>query len=221
MAKPASAPPVPNILTLPPNTIFKVEVVPPAKPPDAWDQWRPIVKWLLVAVLIVSGVLYLFWIMPMAYSPVLADDRAPGLLLTVSYPVFLARGDEGAIEVTATNANTQPLTGTVTVIFSGTLPVQFVGDSGNTLKIAALPAGGQQTLHVRYQLAQIAAFGSDSLRFTPHALLENGASVDYAPQNVTITFVPLVKTILTGALGISAITGLLWAQLKQRLFPAG
>nr|MBP7689286.1 hypothetical protein [Thermoflexales bacterium] len=209
-----------TVVTLPIDTTFKVQLVEAAKPTTRWDQWRPRVMVLFAAVLLVACLLWLAWLRPVIYSGVLKADAIPELSLTLAYPQYVSRGDEGTIDLTATNVASQTITGTVIVDFAPAPQIIQVEDSTNVLKFESLPQGGKQTLHVRYRLAQPMDFGSDTLAFTPRVVLETGISADYGSQTINITFLPLVRTILTGAFGLSALAGLFWDQIKKRLFPS-
>ena len=208
-----------NVVTLPVDTTFKVQIVEPVKPPTVWDVWRPLVIRVLEGTLFIAGLLWFVWVAPMNY-PTLTEIGAPELSLTMAYPQYVSRGDEGAIDLTVTNVASHTITGTVLIDFGAAPQVIEAKDSTNLLKLENLPRGGKQTLHVRYQLAQPADFGNAALTFTPRAILENGSTAEYAPQTIGVTFLPLVRTILTGAFGLSALAGLLWGQIKQHLFPS-
>ncbi len=208
------------VVTLPADTTFKIQIVKEAKQPTKWDQWRPLVMWLFAAVLIVASLLWLAWLMPVNYPPPLQAAAIPELSLALAYPPYLSRGDEGTIDLTVTNIASQTITGTVIVDFSVSPQIMPVEDSRNLLKLESLPSGGKQSLHVRYRLAQPMAFGDDVLTFTPRAMVENGSSSEYNPQTIHITVLPLVRTILTGTFGLSALAGLFWDQIKKRLFPS-
>ena len=208
------------VVTLPADTTFKIQIVKEAKQPTKWDQWRPLFVRLFAAVLIVASLLWLAWLMPINYPPPLLSATIPELSLTLAYPPYLSRGDEGTIDLTVTNIASQTITGTVIVDFAVSPQIMPVEDSRNLLKLESLPSGDKQTLHARYRLAQPMVFGDDALTFTPRATLDNGSSADYDPQIINITFLPLVRTILTGTFGLSALAGLFWDQIKKRLFPA-
>ena len=200
MTKRQSAAVPQNVLTLPVDTTFKVQLVEPVKPATSWDRWRPRVMWLFAAVLIVASLLWLAWLMPVNYPPPLQAATIPELSLTLAYPPYLSRGDDGTIDLTVTNIASQTITGTVIVNFAASPQIMQVEDSTNVVKLESLPSGGKQTLHIRYRLAQPMIFGDDALTFTPHTTLEDGRSADYSPQTINITFLPLVRTILTGPL---------------------
>lgn len=208
------------VVTFPADATFKVQLVEAAKPATKWDQWRPRVIILFAVVLLVACLLWLAWLRPVTYTDPLKADTIPELSLTLAYPQYVSRGDEGTIDLTATNIASQTITGTVIVDFAAAPQIIQVEDSTNVLKFENLPQGGKQTLHVRYRLAQPMGFGSDALTFTPRAVLETGISADYGAQPINITFLPLVRTVLTGAFGLSALAGLFWDQIKKRLFPA-
>lgn len=220
MAKRVARPPAPAVLTLPPDATFKVQVLPPEKMPGAWDRWRPYAYYVLGGVLTIAGLMAFFWLVPIEYSPALSHPDAPQLAIALTYPRYIARGDEGTIEMTVTNVSTQAISGTVVLAF-GDVPAVRVGeDSSNTMKLDRLVSGGKQSLRVRYSLAQAPTFGSGSLEFTPRATIEGSGSADFAPaQRVDIAFVPLLRTILPGM--ILGVLGLFWDPIKKWLFPSG
>jgi len=220
MAKRATPPATPATLTLPPDTIFKVQVAPPEKKPDAWDRWRPRVLRLLGAVLAVSGLMTFFWLLPIEHPAPLHAAGISQLSVTLTYPRYVSIGDEGTIDLSVTNISTQAVSGTLVLAFGDSPPVRLLEDSSNTLRLENLPPGGQQTLSVRYGLALQPALGGGYLEFIPRATIEGAGNADYTTQRVDIPFVPLLRTVLSLTLGPAAIAGLFWDQIKKRLFPS-
>ncbi|HEY4689962.1 MAG TPA: hypothetical protein VIK33_11665 [Anaerolineae bacterium] len=220
MAKRAASPVPAATLTLPPDTVFKVQVVPPDKPPDAWERWRPYVVWAFRAILVISGLMWFFWLQPVEYPAPLTDPGLPELSITLTYPQYVSIGDEGTIDLSVTNVSTRTISGTLVLAFGDAPPVRVRDDSANVLKVENLPPGGKQTLSVHYSLALAPTLGGGYLEFTPRASIDGGGSVDYATQRVDVTFVPLVRTMLVIVLGPAGLAGLFWDQIKKRLFPS-
>jgi hypothetical protein len=219
MSKTASAP---HQLTLPPNTILKVEVVESTKPPTIWDQLRPIAYYAFATVIIVATIVWWYWVKPVAYvEPPVDPTQTAALAVTLVYPQFVSRGDEGVIDVTITNITPQPISGTLVLDFGNPPPITTLDNSTNVLTLKDLPPRGNQSLHLRFSLAQSTTdLSPATLIFTPRVTLDSGEGAAYQAQSINVTPIPMVRTLLNGALGLAALYGLLWAQIQKRLLPS-
>jgi hypothetical protein len=166
-------------------------------------------------------VAWLFLAQPNYAEPSSEPSQPSAPTITLTYPQYISRGDEGVIDATVTNVAAQPLSGTLVLAFGSPPPITTLDDSTNVLLLKNLPPQGNQSLHVRYRIAQPAtAFSAGLLSFTPTVTLDTGERTTYQTQSITVTPIPLVRTLLNGVLGLAALYGLLWVQIQKRLFPS-
>ncbi len=221
---PAVAPPPPiqveiaKPIAWSPRATLKVQVVEPEKKPDEWDRWRPRVMWALAVVLAAAFLMALIWLVPTTYTGPLTNSTVPELAILLTYPSYVTRGDEGTIDLTVINTSAQIISGTVSLVFGDSPPVQISDGSANTMTLKDLPSGGRQSLRVRYRIAEAPALGSGALIFTPRVTIQGHSPTNFDQQQVDIAFVPLLRTVISGAFGVSALVGLFWDQIKKRLF---
>jgi len=220
-ARPAPTATTLELLTSRPLEVRLAQVPPPAQPRPNWPLWA------LIALLGVLGLVYAYlggtYILPWEHRPALSCwPEIPPLQLGVSFPHWLAVGDEGCLDLTITNWGSEPLTGTVAVVFSGQRAVRFAEGERNVISFAGLAPDEQRVHRLRFLFAEPPAMlrgGSASFRLwvrladgREHCL--NGGAVLMAP-------LPYLRTILSGLAGLmlGGLGGLLWAQLRKRFFP--
>jgi len=108
--------------------------------------WRRFL-WLPAAVavlVVVYAALWLWFVFPRGCpDPVPGDLQIGGLGVGLSYPQYIALGDEGYIDVTITNQSDRVVTGTLTLVSTGSLPVHTVPREDNVVSFVSLPTDGQ------------------------------------------------------------------------------
>ncbi len=188
------------------------------------------VWWLLpaaAAILLLLTGFYAFawasWIQPRErLSPSVCGAQVPELAVHLSYPRYLAVGDEGEIDVTVINRATQTLTGSVTLAFDQAIGVHVAGDEETVLRFKDLPGGGQVTDHVKFSWNISPRFGDAAASsFRLRVSLASGGLYETDAQTVTVAPIPyLTLALARGAALLTGLVGLLGEQIKKRLFPS-
>jgi hypothetical protein len=80
-------------------------------------------------------------------------DCGTKVTASLTYPGFLATGDEGQLSLTVYNGMTATLTTTVVVAWLGTLPVQVKPEGASAVHVANLLPAAAQGAHLALQIA--------------------------------------------------------------------
>jgi hypothetical protein len=204
-------------LTLPAEPL-RVQVIPTPKSKREKTHGRQnlfLVLALSLVILIFSGALAILALIP---EPII-DSSIPGISLAITYPRTLAIGDEGEIDLTATNIMAQPITGTIVLNFGPNPPVHLGEDSSNSMKMENFEQNASQTRHIRLQVAQMPwQLTSNQIEFTPTLVLDGQLFLSHTKQSIAVPPIPLLRLILTLLFGAFVFTiGLLREQIKKRL----
>ena len=141
--------------------------------------------------------------------------------------VFSQSNVKGEIEISATNHYTGALSGTVTLLFDANPGVHTSNEEGTVLRFEDLPGGGQVTGRVQFSWNAVPRlFNVDAVAFQTWVSLDDGRRQMLAvpdPPTVAIPKVPYLNTVLgwlRGTVIVAGLGGLLWEQVKKRLFPS-
>ncbi len=189
--------------------------------------WLPFLILFLVVSTVLYAVAWARWIHPREHPlPVAAGPKTPGLVVQVSYPRYLAVGDAGEIEVSAINRDTQPLSGTLALRFAPRPGVNVASEDGTVLRFKDLPGGGQVTGRVKiaWHIApEWLNVGVTAFEVWLHPAGGQPYKVDVAPTTMAISPLPYLDTVLAwlrNTVIVAGLGGLLWEQIKKRLFPS-
>jgi len=201
-----------------PDEPIRVQVVPTPKPAD--DVWQRRGRVILASMLIALVVLAGLWGIYVAPTTPAVETR-DGLQVALTFPNYLAVGDEGAIDVTVTNLTGGPVTGTLALAFSPLPPVHLLEESEAVIALENFPPSAGRSARVRFQAALTPyPINSGRIDFTPLATLDGQALAAFTTRSTAIAPFPYLRVLTTGAFGVSALAGLFWEQIKKRLFPS-
>jgi hypothetical protein len=166
--------------------------------------------------------LWIIFVWPQYYIPPTACAGLP-LSVSLRYPYYVAVGDEGFVEVGLRNTGTQPISGTAVIAFGGDLSVHPVLARTNALSFKALPPGGITADRVRFTLNERPSRLRGTLPFTVQITADQTCNLGLPNDPMRLAPIPGLKTALTavlsGMVSITALAGLLWEQIRKRLFP--
>jgi len=193
----------------------------PPKPPTVPAQLAPVARFALFMVVSLAlgwyALLWGFYIQPRVYQPPI--EIGPDLSVLLSYPKYIAVGDEGQIDLTAINTSDRPLTATVALVFTGDPAAQALPDSANSASLKELASGGGQTTRLRFQVHQAPRpFHSGVLTFVLRADVA-GQVTDSQPFSIALAPFPYLRRLMSGSLGLAALLGLFWGRAKKWLLP--
>ncbi len=187
----------------------------------AWIKPRtPLLQLLglfLLALLI--AVYLMFWLATLSQHhlpPIACAD--PSLAVSVRYPRYVTVNGENFIELALHNRSSQPISGTAVIAFGGDLSVHPIFSKTNVLSFTALPPAGIAAGQIRFRLNEPFTRLSGKLPFTIQVA---GDRFCKTGEFASLNLIPFSRlgTILSGALGLTALAGLWGGQIKNWLSP--
>lgn len=216
-----SASPSPSAaMTLPGDVPLKVQSVRPEEPEEpAWFQSVQSLAPFVVGMLFLMALgLWQRYILPHSYQlPINLAPEIPGLAVSLSYPTYVAVGDEGYLDVMVTGRSAEPATGRLVVVFTAPPSAQTLPESTNLIEFSALRDGQQLAQRVRFGLNQWPwAWHVGTVKFQVQAMTEDGREKLMAEHNIALAPLPYLKTILFGSFGLTALGGIFWDYIRRR-----
>ena len=212
------APPASLTLRLDPDVPLQVKLSKLDKPPASLSPW---LYAYVVLTILVSGAWLFLWgsyVLPRSYSPPI---DAPPVSVTLVQPAYVAFGDEAGLEVTVTNRGTDPVTGTVTVMFTGPVAARPVPPETTTAKFDGLAGGASVTQRLKFALAQTPAwFSQDTVRLALQVTVGEQRVRPATELQMLIAPLPYLSTVtsvLFGSAFVSAVAAFLWDIFKKRV----
>ncbi len=204
-----------------PDALLHVKLITPDKEPAPLSPW---LRRFMVAA-IVLGFLYLIlwgtYVYPRAYPP---PTNFPSLSIALIQPAYVAPGDEADLDVTVTNSSTDPITGTVAVVFEGSAAAHPAPLEEAFISFDGLAGGASLTRRIRFSICQAPTFFcQDMIRLSLQAAV-GGQCVRFPVESqIAVAPVPYIKKVIS-FLSSSAITAavatFLWDEIKKRLLGA-
>jgi hypothetical protein len=217
---------VPSPLKLTWDAPIKVEVVEKEKPPPEVNRLTLLLRFaaifFAVSFALLGALLGYFFLRPRNYLPPAGcAPEIEGLSIALSYPSYIATGDEGYIDVTVINGGEREITGTVVVVFKGPISVQSAVSESSVIEFTALKSGGRETRRVRFSLNESPLWFSDEVvRFHLLAAVE-GSEKKLEEHIIQLAPIPYLKTGFSWLMGSSFVAGLisaLWDEIRRRIF---
>ena len=213
--------PAPAILKMEPDALLQVKLIKPEKEPTPLN---PLLLGFTVAA-IVLGLLFLFlwgtYVYPRTYPP---SIDVSSLSITLVQPAYVAIGDEAEMDVTVTNRSTDPITGTVAVVFTGSVTVHPVPLESTSFSFENFASGASLTRRIKFSICQAPIFFcQDAIRMELQVTVGDQCIRLPVEQQIAVAPLPYVKTgisFLFGSAIIAAVATFLWDEIKKRLFGA-
>lgn len=211
--------PVP--VRLEPGAELKVKLVEPATKPFLPAIWMQRIRKYGVVFAILLGMLsiYLWGTYVLPRTEPLMRQAAP-ISVVLIRPYYVTFGDEATLELTVSNPNSVPITGTVTAVFSDTIRVRPLPTETTTIKFENLASGASMTQYLNFSMPKDWIFFShESVRFALQATLDDKL-VGSANDEIAIAPFPYIAT-LASPLSVTTILGALFGLgldfIKKRL----
>jgi len=181
-----------------------------------YSLWASITS--LAIVLLILWYLFLF---PRNQILVDCDQSVSGLFATLNYPVYIANGDDGKIQITLSNTGNLPVDGTVLVDFQGTAAVQIIDPTNSNSIPFDLNPNERKSTTIRFFINEPMKIISDPSLYVNLNIIAKDNSNPCRPQNIHIATSPIfglnsLVTFLWGSIGL-AIIGLFWERIKEIL----
>jgi hypothetical protein len=185
---------------------------------------RADVLFVLACVFLILGLVscvVLWWkfVRPRNYDVVfLTGDSRPGMELNISYPTYVAVGNEGRVDVTLSNDGVRSLTQTIVLVFGGPCTAQPLPTGSNVLKFERVEAGGQHTESMSFAVSEVPeAIHHGSVSFVVRVdSMQSGRTyrIGLMPFPYLNTWLPRVTAALVATL-LGALGGLFRDNIKQ------
>jgi hypothetical protein len=204
-----------------PDKPLEVKLIPADKKDDPKTVRRRLFLELCLgyAILILGGwgAIYL----TPAVSTVLyrANQPEPDLWLALTFPQYLAIGDERTIEATTTNLSQQPITATITLSFGTgnesnllTMPIHLAEGSSNVFDLGNMRPGQRATKLVKFQIGlppqQALQIFPGTVTVSPQISTSNESPISYTIPSIKnwplLSQVGLLpKQLFTGTMTVS------------------
>jgi hypothetical protein len=152
-------------------------------------------------------------------------DVAPlPLAIALDQPGSVAFGDAAGLDVTVINRGATAISGTATVVFSGTVGVRPPGGETTSLSFD-LPAGASMTRRVAFAMPPTPIFYSgETVQFWVLVAANNQSARTNPEQRIAVAGLPYVNSILSYLFSSTILIGagtFLWDEIKKRVFGAG
>lgn len=200
------------------QTAAPLEIRMASEPKQALPAWQHPAVLFAIAIFLVL-LLALFWLLYMLpqtdVSP--TPSQIPGIEVGYVAPKYLAVEDNGIVRVTVVNTMTTPLTVTVTLVFSDSLPVLAVAGQTSTV-ITNLPGGARATTPITFTVTRRPHIGT--INFLVRARADDSLPSDAAWETVTIMPIRQLNLLILGGLSfLSSLWGAFLGFFGKRLFP--
>ncbi len=211
-------PPEPLVLKLDPTIPLQVRIIEPARKPGPPNLWLRLFAGVAFFFGLASLWLWSTFVFPRTFPPPI--EISP-LSITLIQPSYVAVGDDAHLDVTVTNRDSVPITGTLTVVFTGAVSARPVVSDTTTVRFDALASGASLTQRVRFLIAQSPIFFSrDSVQVGVQTTIgnqntrrDNQVQIPIAPLPYINTFV----TFLSGSGIVVAVASYLWDEFRKRV----
>lgn len=201
---------------------------------------RQRVLWLILFIFLSIILLTVIWswykmAFPKEQMIVSCGKFIPGLTVSITYPTYMAIGDQGELVVTVKNSQSPtknvPLddSNSIVVYFPDKLGVNFDPKSSNIIKLKDLAPGEIRTQIIKFSLSRKPKILSPQGREVVFGIRVAGHYQSCEGKTAVITTAPLymLQTIVipfaakfgVGAVFV-AIIGLIWDKVKAFLNPA-
>ena len=215
-------PPVPRalVLKLDPDAHVRVTVT----APEQVRQPLSIGMHILVAGIAIAAALGLFvyWLFVLPtefFSPIEFKDTSVSVSMT--YPTYVAFGDEAEMALSVTNHGSKGFTGQITVIFKGNVGARPLPSGSTAIEIKDLVAGASSANRLRFAFAMDPGWFSEETIGTTLQVSSTAAPVQALPgPEIGIAPVPFLRTLInliTSSAIVVAVAALLWEVVRKRL----
>lgn len=189
--------PAPLVLKLEPNAQLQVKLIAPERKPAKLSPWR--LRLFLTFTFLPVALLFFIWYNYVAKRQYPSPIKIPPLSIDLAHPAYAVFGDEAELDVTVANHDSIPITGTVTVVFSGGILARPVPSEITAIKFDSLAGGASLTQRIRFVLPQtVTFFSEDSVGMRLQIAMGNRHF--YLPNVFRIAIAPLpyIETIISG-----------------------
>ena len=174
---------------------------------------------ILVAGIAIAAALGLFvyWLFVLPtefFSPIEFKDTSVSVSMT--YPTYVAFGDEAEMALSVTNHGSKVFTGQITVIFKGNVGARPLPSGSTAIEIKDLVAGASSANRLRFAFAMDPGWFSEETIGTILQVSSTAAAVQALPgPEIGIASVPFLRTL------INLITKLCNSRGRRRLALGG
>ncbi|MGH8569341.1 MAG: hypothetical protein ACREXU_15360 [Gammaproteobacteria bacterium] len=215
-------PPVPRdlVLKLDPDAHVRVTVTAPQKV----RQPLSIGMHILVAGIAIAAALGLFvyWLFVLPadlFSPIEFKDTS--VSVSITYPRYVAFGDEAEMALSVTNHGSEVFTGQITVIFKGNVGARPLPPGRTAIEIKDLVAGASSANRLRFAFARDPGWFSEETIATTLQVSSTAAPAHALPgPEIRVAPVPFLRTsinLITSSAIVVAVAALLWEVVRKRL----
>lgn len=213
-----SAAPQPLILQIDPATPLPIKLI--SDPAPTTTPRRRIFLCVLIIIL-ATGIALVgaYYILPINYPPPIGD--LPPLDITVAHPAHVICGDSTDLDLTIRNNGTTPLSGTLTVLFAGSVPAQPLPGNSTTIKIDNLAAEASFTQRISFTPARIWCFFDwRSIELGFQAVIDQQVTRSATTQAIPVAPFPYLRSavLLFYSIALTTILPLLGTWVTQSLF---
>jgi hypothetical protein len=125
------------------------------------------------------------------------------------------------MDVTVINEDSQEITGTAVISFTGSVPVRLASGESTVIDLAGLKAGARRTQRIHFAINAPPRWCSgETLLFSIQVLDRQGSLPE--EQRIAVTPILYLNTflsVLQGSAVVGGLIGLLWDTIKRRLLP--
>jgi tetratricopeptide (TPR) repeat protein len=183
------------------------------------------ISWGIVSsIILILFALWFIYLLPRQTAVVDCKALSRSLSVYVTFPAYLANGDEGEIQVTLANevnASTA-ISGTVLIDFQGPAKTRNSDpNSSNVIQFASLAPGERKSTNFKFTLNEPIQLVADPTRYLEFGLFASPSNQPCEPSKFHIAVAPIYSlrsaiAFLWGSIGL-AIVGLLWNRIKKWL----
>jgi hypothetical protein len=188
--------------------------------------WRRLIAWPTIIMLLVFSFglsLWLIYVVPQEYchEPVELKPAKIPIFLSLTYPKYIAGGDQGYIDVTVRNETDRPLSSTVVVDFSDDHVVCMACSGTNKVEFKDLLPRVKQTWRIVFVLNEAPRFYwsrqvPQPMRFGIKVMDVDGNKADaFLNRTIALAPFPYLRTALTSGGVISVVIALAIALLPN------
>lgn len=177
--------------------------------------WHKLWPFLVSVLVIVSGaMLWALFVWPQNHPLDETIELKPApipLSLRVVYPRYVAIGDQGHVAVTIVNRSSQPISGTVVIVFDGCHIACTSGDRTNRIQFQDLAPRVSQDFEITFVLNEAPRFyvvgpNPPPVKFHLQVADTNGNKADaFSDQEIKLGPIPYLGKILSPIIGAVCI----------------